>query len=271
MPEGDPKVDGPLQAMPDRPAAVELAVEQPGAILRGVAVGVGPTVLLLHAGGERRQVWAPVMNLLVDAGLRCVAFDHRGHGDSGGAAEGLAQIADDVAAMLVTLPPGCVVVGASLGGLAAIAALGDPALRRRVSGLVLVDVVPDPKPGRVRRFLASTSGLGTRRHLVEDILARAAQLRRLMAALDLPILLVRGGASSPLTDDDADRLLRLVPHATVSCVPAAGHLVARDQPVALGTIIAAAAAQWSMSASDPPMLQLRSPVTGRRRRGRGGW
>ena len=112
-------------------------------LLRGEEAGVGPTVLLLHAGGERRQVWTPVIDVLVDAGFRCVAFDQRGHGDSGGSQQALAPCADDVAAMLHAEPPGCVVVGASLGGLAAIAALGDPAVRTRVAGLVLVDVVPN--------------------------------------------------------------------------------------------------------------------------------
>ncbi|MGW3045883.1 alpha/beta hydrolase [Kitasatospora sp. NPDC001159] len=108
---------------------------------------------MLHAGGERRQVWAPVSEVLVGAGFRCAAFNQRGHGDSDGRARALSPCAEDVAAMLRTEPPGCVVVGASLGGLAAIAALTDPAARARVAGLVLVDVVPCLEPSRVRRFL----------------------------------------------------------------------------------------------------------------------
>jgi pimeloyl-ACP methyl ester carboxylesterase len=219
-------------------------ITRPDAVLRGQEAGAGPAVLLLHAGGERRRVWTPVIEILVDAGFRCVAFDQRGHGDSDGSPRALAACADDVAAMLGAEPPGCVVVGASLGGLAAIAALEDPAVRARVAGLVLVDVVPDLQPDRVRRFLAAGGLLDTHAELVDDILAQVPRLRRSTARLDRPVLLVRGGSGSPVTDDDVDRLLRRVPHAEVTRIPAAGHLVARDQPVALAGTIAAVTAEW---------------------------
>jgi len=124
-------------------------------VLRGEESGAGPAVLLLHAGGERRQVWRPVAELLVADGFRCVAYDQRGHGDGGGSVDALAACADDVAAMVRAEPSGCVIVGASLGGLAAVAALADPAVRARVAGLVLVDVVPCLNPDRVRGFLSA--------------------------------------------------------------------------------------------------------------------
>jgi pimeloyl-ACP methyl ester carboxylesterase len=219
-------------------------IARPDAVLRGEEVGAGPTVLLLHAGGERRQVWTPVSDVLVAAGLRCVAFDQRGHGDSDGSPTALAPCAADVAAMLDTEPPGCVVVGASLGGLAAIAALADPAVRVKVAGLVLVDVVPNLEPDRVRRFLAAGGLLDAHAALVDDILAHGPRLERVTSALELPVLLVRGGSGSPLTDDDADRLLRLTPHAAVTRIPGAGHLVARDRPVALADAIADGTAEW---------------------------
>ncbi|MFC3966264.1 alpha/beta fold hydrolase [Nocardia jiangsuensis] len=187
-------------------------------------------MLLLHAGGERRQVWRPVTAVLTDAGFRCVAFDQRGHGESGGTARTLAECADDVAALIAT-EPGCVVVGASLGGLAAIAALADPAVRKHVSGLVLVDVVPNLEPDRIRRFLASR--LGPHAELVEDILAHLPVLGK----IDTPILLVRGGDGSVLTDADVEGLRRAGPQVTVLRVPTAGHLIARDQPVRLAEAI----------------------------------
>ncbi|WP_206788477.1 alpha/beta fold hydrolase [Amycolatopsis sp. MtRt-6] len=218
-------------------------IARPDAVLRGHEAGVGPTVLLLHAGGERRRVWTPVIEVLVDAGFRCVVFDQRGHGDSGGSPRAFAPFADDVAAMLHAEPPGCVVVGASLGGLAAIAALGDAAVRERVAGLVLVDVVPDLDPGRVRGFLADGM-LDTHAELVEDTLAQVPRLRQVTAQLDVPVLLVRGGRGSPVTDGDVDRLLRQAPHAAVARIRKAGHLVARDQPVALAETVAAVTDQW---------------------------
>ncbi|MFR9749509.1 alpha/beta fold hydrolase [Nocardia sp. 004] len=241
--------------MIDRITPEARRIARPDAVLRGEEDGVGPTVLLLHAGGERRQVWTPVIDVLVDAGFRCVAFDQRGHGDSDGSLRALAPCADDVAAMLRAESPGCVVVGASLGGLATIAALGDPAVRARVAGLVLVDVVPDPEPHRVRRFLAAGGMLDAHSEIVDDILAQLPRLRQIATELDMPVLLVRGTAS-PLLGDDVDRLLRLVPHATVIPIRGAGHLVARDQPERLAETITAVASEW------PALALLRALDTG---------
>ncbi|MDK9499282.1 alpha/beta hydrolase [Streptomyces katrae] len=219
-------------------------ITRPDAILRGEETGAGPTYLLLHAGGERRQVWRPVSEVLVDAGYRCVAFDQRGHGDSEGSARTLSACADDVAAMLRAEPPGSVVVGASLGGLAAVAALTDPAVRARVTGLVLVDVVPCLDPSRVRRFLDSVGPLGGHTALVEDILAQVPRLRQVTAELDLPVLLVHGDNGSSLTDEDVSQLLHLAPHTTVRPIRGAGHLIARAQPVALARAVIATTTAW---------------------------
>ncbi|RSS57822.1 alpha/beta fold hydrolase [Streptomyces sp. WAC07061] len=228
--------------VPDAPR--ERRIARPDAILRGEEVGAGPTFLLLHAGGERRRVWGPVSEVLVDAGYRCVAFDQRGHGDSGGSARTLSAYADDVAAMVHAEPPASVVVGASLGGLAATAALTDPAVRARVAGLVLVDVVPCLDPARVRGFLASVGPLGAHTELVEDILSQVSRLRQVTTELDLPLLLVHGDDGSSVTDEDIDQLLHLAPHTTVRPVQGAGHLIARDQPVALAQAVIAATTAW---------------------------
>ncbi|MEV7415635.1 alpha/beta hydrolase [Streptomyces sp. NPDC089919] len=217
---------------------------RPDAVLCGEETGAGPTFVLLHAGGERRQVWRPVSERLVAAGNRCVAFDQRGHGDSEGGARTLSACTDDVAAMVQAEPPASVVVGASLGGLAAVAALTDPAVAARVAGLVLVDVVPCLEPARVRRFLASLGPLGAHTELVEDILAQLPRLRQVTAELDLPVLLVHGDNGSSLTDEDIDQLLRLAPHTTVRLVRGAGHLIAREQPLALAQAVIATTAAW---------------------------
>nr|WP_238845458.1 alpha/beta hydrolase [Nocardia terpenica] len=146
--------------------------------------------------------------------------------------------------MLDAEPPGCVVVGASLGGLAAMAALGDPAVRVRVAGLVLVDCVPDLDPPRIRRFLAGIGMLDTHPEFIDDAFAHVAALRRAVAELGLPVLLVRGGSGSPVTDGDVDRLLTLAPQATVVRIATAGHLIAREQPAALAETIAAVTTEW---------------------------
>jgi pimeloyl-ACP methyl ester carboxylesterase len=176
-----------------------------------------------------------------------VAFDQRGHGESDGSVLALAPYAADVAAMLHAEPPGSVVVGASLGGLAAVAALGDPAVRARVAGLVLVDVVPNLDPGRGRHYLEAIGMLDSRREIADDIFGQVPRLRQIAAGLDMPVLLVRGGSGSPMVDEDVDQLLRLVPHATVAGIPGAGHLVAREQPVALAETITAVITDWNKS------------------------
>lgn len=46
---------------------VSLAVGE--VTLRATVTGTGPTVLLLHAGGEHRGVWAPVAARMIKCGL----------------------------------------------------------------------------------------------------------------------------------------------------------------------------------------------------------
>lgn len=222
----------------------EVALTREGVTLRGTATGTGPTVLLLHAGAERRGVWTPIAAALSQRRLRTVAFDLRGHGASSGQATTLRAIAEDVTAMIRHEPAPVVVVGASLGGLAAIASLADPRTARHVAGLILVDVVPDPDPARARAWLDDRGLLRDRAELAEDILERGPALLATASKIELPILLVRGGPRSPLTDADVDRLLAANSAVTVARVPGAGHLVARDAPDELARIVADRASTW---------------------------
>ncbi|MBF6340943.1 alpha/beta fold hydrolase [Nocardia abscessus] len=212
--------------------------------LRGTVTGTGPTVLLLHAGEERREVWAPVTEGMTECGLRTVAFDLRGHGESSGRATTLRAVAGDVIEMVAREPAPIVVVGASLGGFAAVDALAEPSVAQRVAGLVLVDVVPDVDAGRARRWLDDHGLLARNAELADDILASRSELHAIVAASDLPILLVRGGPRSPLGDADVDRLRMANRRVTVTRIPDAGHLVARDAPAELARIVSAHASKW---------------------------
>ena len=207
-----------------------------------------PTVLLLHAGGERRTVWAPVAAALAEAGLTSVAFDLRGHGESSGEARVLSEVGADVREMLTHLRRPVVAVGTSLGGLAAVAALADPVAARGVVGLVLVDVVPDPEPARVRSWLDRQGLLARRRPLIEDILGRGPELLETVAGLEIRVLLVRGGPASVVTDEEVARLRGVRPGLAVEVVPEAGHLVARDAPGELAEVVIRAARTWTASA-----------------------
>jgi pimeloyl-ACP methyl ester carboxylesterase len=117
--------------------------------LVGNEIGHGAhTALLLHGGGQTRHAWAKTARRLAEAGWCVIAVDQRGHGESEWLADGAyafldyaadaAAIAKQVAREHGRKP---VAVGASLGGIASLLALGrspEPVF----SGLILVDVVP---------------------------------------------------------------------------------------------------------------------------------
>jgi pimeloyl-ACP methyl ester carboxylesterase len=215
-----------------------IRLERSDLTLIGTAIGTGPTALMLHAGGERREVWDPIVRRLAASGFRAVAYDLRGHGESGRAdAERLQPYADDVAAMVGREAGRVVLIGASLGGLAALFALRNPATRECVADLVLVDVVPDLPPQRVRAFLNGLREGLADTPLVADIMRRSWTLRRVAGELsEIPIVLVWGGRSF-LTEADAQGLIDLAPTSRVETIAQAGHLVAADAPVELARIL----------------------------------
>ena len=214
------------------------------AVLQGTVVGSGPPVLLLHAGLERRQVWAPVVDeMLRSAELQCIAVDQRGHGESTGAVEGLADFVSDATALVEWVGRPAIIVGSSLGGYAALGALGSEAVREAVVGVVLVDVVPAPEPAGVRAFLTSSGLMPVAAELADDVLGRGNELRSLVMGFDGALMLVRGQPSAA-TDDDVERFMRDCPRARVESIEDAGHLIARDQPVRLGRLLSGVLPQW---------------------------
>lgn len=83
----------------------------------------GPPVVLVHGWTEEIAFWGPVSTRLAARGLRVVAYDLRGHGQSEPARDGdyaLERFGEDVEAVLDTVcAPGetAAVVGHSLGGM----------------------------------------------------------------------------------------------------------------------------------------------------------
>jgi pimeloyl-ACP methyl ester carboxylesterase len=132
--------------------------------LAGTLAGEGPLVLLLHGGGQTRHSWDRTLDRLVAAGCTALSLDMRGHGDSSWAPPSAGYDFEgyrgDIRAVLEQLPEPPAVVGASLGGVAAMLALGaepDGGLTL-ARCLVLVDVVPrmeDAGVRRIRQFMAS--------------------------------------------------------------------------------------------------------------------
>jgi pimeloyl-ACP methyl ester carboxylesterase len=114
-----------------------------------------PAVLLAHGGGQTRHAWSDTARLLAAAGLRAIALDHRGHGDSEWVADGdysFHAIAADIAAVLQALGRPAVLVGASLGGIGSMLVAGEMA-PQRVRAVVLVDVGVKMNRAGVARIL----------------------------------------------------------------------------------------------------------------------
>jgi pimeloyl-ACP methyl ester carboxylesterase len=125
-------------------------------------------VLMLHGGGQTRHAWHATARSLAEAGWLAVTVDQRGHGESTHPrppAYALEDFAEDVRTLIKTFgerPP--VVIGASLGGIAALLAIAE-APKARVASLILVDVAHRFRPrggGRIVSFMeARPEGFAT--------------------------------------------------------------------------------------------------------------
>jgi non-heme chloroperoxidase len=143
-----------------------------------------PSVLLLHGGGQTRHAWGGTAEVLARDGRYTVAVDLRGHGDSDWSPSGDYRVAAFSADLLELLPvferpP--VVVGASLGGVAALLGIGESD-HPRASGLVLVDISTRLESGGARRIaefmLARPEGFADLEEVAEAIAGFTRQRRR---------------------------------------------------------------------------------------------
>ncbi len=133
-------------------AGVRLAVDVWGDV-------TDPPVVFLHGAGQSRRAWDEAARTVASAGWHAVTVDHRGHGDSEWPVEAdyeFEHFSADLVAVVESFDQPPVVVGASLGGLAALVAQGrsDVQLYR---GLVLVDVTPRMEVAGVRRIMGFMS------------------------------------------------------------------------------------------------------------------
>jgi pimeloyl-ACP methyl ester carboxylesterase len=119
-----------------------------------------PPVLLLHGGGQTRHAWSGTAEQLAGAGWYAVSMDLRGHGDSEWCPRGDYRHPTfgrdtTLVARSFSQPP--VLVGASLGGLSSLLALGlaaesgDPPL---ASALILVDIATRMELDGARRIMS---------------------------------------------------------------------------------------------------------------------
>lgn len=271
---------------PERaPAVRRVSVGAPsGHRLSALVWGEGPAeAVLLHGGAQNAHTWDTVA-LALDRPL--VAIDLPGHGHSDWRPDKdyrPQRMAGDVAATIRLLAPQArLLVGMSLGGLTALAALADDgALADR---LVLVDITPGVNERKAEPILSFVAGpevfasfdeilertmafnptrsrasleRGVRHNArpradgtwvwrydlptgerVTDLEGRFADLWEALGAQRTPLLLVQGGLSSVVDDDDVAELRRRRPDADVVVVEDAGHSVQGDRPLELAGILA---------------------------------
>ena len=114
----------------------------------------GPAVVLRGGAGQTRQSWGATAARLGDVGYHAVAVDQRGHGDSSWVGDGdyeMARFVEDLVDLAHGFDSPPAVVGASLGGLAALIGTGWRQLR--IAALVLVGIAPRIELGGARRVL----------------------------------------------------------------------------------------------------------------------
>ena len=143
---------------PDDPAPRTIGLPGHGG-LRLVADSYGDPkahpVVLLHGGGQTRHSWDGTAIALARAGWHAIAVDMRGHGESDWHPDGAYAFLDfaaDVLEMLPSFDRPPVLVGASLGGIAALFAVGSEE-HPRCAGLVLVDIAPQIEPDGAQRII----------------------------------------------------------------------------------------------------------------------
>jgi pimeloyl-ACP methyl ester carboxylesterase len=245
-----------------------------GALDVRVGGRTGPALVFVHYWGGSADTWNGVLGHL-PPGQATVRFDQRGWGTSR-ALPGpyhLGRLADDLARVVETRVPGpFVLVGHSMGGkVSQLFAARRPA---GLVGLVLVAPAPPRPPATVTEeyrqglshaydspetvqhaldhVLTATPLPGTvRATAVRDSLAAGAEARHewplrgiaqditdAVRDIDVPVTVL--AAENDVVEPPRvlrDHLLPHIPHATLTTVPDAGHLLPAEAPGAVATAI----------------------------------
>ena len=223
------------------PARGERFVERAGGeTVRGVRIGSGPVVLLVHGWGGWGEQLAAFAPPLLEAGCSVVWYDGPGHGTSSGRTASIPQLADALAGVARAVGARAA-VGHSLGGAALTVALG-----RGLSLDAAVLVAPPRGPDAfVERFCEAT-GLGpSAQERLRDRLERRVGIRiadlavpAIAARLATPALVVHDRADAEVPFADGEEIARAWPGARLRATDGLGHRrVLRDG----GVVVEAAA------------------------------
>src|SRR5882757_4591147 len=118
--------------------------------------GAGQPVLFTHAWGLNADIWEYQLTELADQGLRCIAYDRRGHGRSTDPGHGYDydRLADDLAAVINQLDLSDVtLVGFSMGNGEALRYLQRHG-SARIARLLMVSTIPPQTDSNFSAFIA---------------------------------------------------------------------------------------------------------------------
>ncbi len=239
-------------------------------------IGSGEAVVLLHAGVADRRMWREHLGPLAEAGVRAVAPDLPGFGDS--PAPGLGTAWDEVLATMDDLGiERATLVGNSFGGdVAQRVAVAAP---ERVSALVLVSssapgVEPSAELEAVWSAEEQALEAGDTEAAVDAVVSSwtlpdaSEELRRAVAEMQRHTFELRSESGEPDLDDDpledapqllegvrapvlltigehdmryfhdcAEALARMLPQARRETIGGAGHLAPLEQPEAFRALL----------------------------------
>jgi pimeloyl-ACP methyl ester carboxylesterase len=190
-----------------------------------------PPMVLLHALGERRASWAPVMTQFAQR-LRVFAMDLRGHGDSDWpGAYSFQLMRDDVVSLLDQLDLGAVTLtGHSMGGMVGyLTAMQRPDLVER---LVVEDVAPPyhrdrPVPERPAEPLEFDWTVVPA--IVGQVNKGDPAAWDSLSTITAPTLLIGGGPDSHIPQEKLAEVADRIPRCDLVTIPA-GHYVHTARP-----------------------------------------
>lgn len=191
-----------------------------------------PTMVLLHALGERGSDWKLVTERLAES-FQVITLDLRGHGDSDWPGDySFRVMCDDVIGFLDNLDLGpAVVIGHSMGGVIAYLV----AIHRSdlVEKLVIEDVSPPYKRDRpVPEPPADPQSLDFDWAVVPAIVAEVnagnPQMWADLSKIAAPSLLIGGGSDSHIPQDKLDAAAKRINSCDLLTISAGHHIHSND-------------------------------------------
>ena len=157
-------------------------------------------MVLQHGGGQTRHAWKGAGETLGDAGYHAVAFDARGHGDSGWAPPdeyGQDDMVKDLICVMEALGgKRPILVGASMGGGVSLIAIGEAHLE--ASALVLVDMAPQMEAEGARRIQAFMNQKPEGFDTLQEVVMPSPTTSLIVPALGCSMASPRMSASAPM-------------------------------------------------------------------------